>query len=148
MRIIHRPAVLADVDLLMLYMESFYAMFGYAINAAVTRVNVEHFITDPSLGYMEVIEAEGQAAGYIVVAFGYSFEFGGRIAVIDEFYITPEFRYQGIGRFILESVIDELASKGIHAVRLEVEETNQAALKLYGDCDFITHKRFLMTRWL
>jgi GNAT superfamily N-acetyltransferase len=36
--------------------------------------------------------------GYIVLAFGFSFETGGRNAFIDELYVAPEHRGKGIAR--------------------------------------------------
>lgn len=39
--------------------------------------------------------------GYLVLALGYSLEFGGRDAFIDEFFIMEEYRGKGIGKAVL-----------------------------------------------
>ncbi|HKP49074.1 MAG TPA: ribosomal protein S18-alanine N-acetyltransferase [Gemmatimonadales bacterium] len=45
--------------------------------------------------------------------------------------VAPERRRQGIGALLLESVLDDLRTRGVEAVFLEVRVSNQAAINLY-----------------
>lgn len=80
-----------------------------------------NFIT----GY--IIEFNGETAGYALIAFYASQEYGGKIALFDELYIKPAFRGQGIAKKVFKAV----ETSGIVACRLEAEPTNVRAIKLY-----------------
>lgn len=74
-----------------------------------------------------IINCDGKTAGYALVAYYASQEYGGKIALFDELYIKPGFRGHGIGKKAFEFV----EAGGVVAVRLEVEPTNTGAIKLY-----------------
>lgn len=74
-----------------------------------------------------IIEYEGETAGYALVAYYLSQEYGGKVAFFDELYIKPEYR----GRGIAKEVFAFVESSGAVACRLEVEPTNTRAIKLY-----------------
>jgi ribosomal-protein-alanine N-acetyltransferase len=52
-------------------------------------------------------------------------------AEILTFCVAPACRNMGLGRALLETAVKELRSAGIRQLFLEVEEGNEAALKLY-----------------
>lgn len=80
-----------------------------------------------------VIEDGGRLIGYLMVANGFSTEFGRRCAWIEDIYIKDEYRGRGIGSVCLEYI--EERYKG-HLLRLEVEEENGRALHVYRKCGF------------
>jgi GNAT superfamily N-acetyltransferase len=84
--------------------------------------------------------------GYIVLAFGFSFETGGRNAFIDELYVAPEHRGKGITRRALEFI--ERAAQGVKALHLEVSRDNYKALGLCDRAGYVNHDRYLMTKQL
>lgn len=45
--------------------------------------------------------------------------------------VSPEYQYQGLGRFMLDSMINELLSLGGEQISLEVRSGNQRAIDLY-----------------
>lgn len=82
--------------------------------------------------YLEgyVFETEAGLAGYSFVAKGYSTEAGGLNIQIEEVYIRPEARDQGIGGAFLDYLAAQY--RGIAArLRLEVEAENDRAMALY-----------------
>ena len=79
---------------------------------------------------------------------GYSLEFHGRDAFIDELYVVPEYRGRGIGSNVMRIVEDACRELGVRAVHLEVERDNPAARALYLRFGFKEHDRLLMTRWI
>lgn len=84
----------------------------------------------------------------MVLAFSFSFEFGGRDAFIDELYVEPEYRRRGLGARALQFVEEACLTLGVSAVHLEVTRKNDAALKLYRNAGFRDHDRYLMTKWI
>ena len=52
-------------------------------------------------------KAEGPIIGYVLLTLGFSIEYGGRDAFIDELYVMSDARSQGIGAAALEFVTGE-----------------------------------------
>lgn len=91
--------------------------------------------------------AEGQQIiGYIVMAFDYSLEYGGRNAWVDEFYIEKNSRGRGIGAQVLDFFERTAQEAGATAVHLEVNQGNKA-IDPYRRRGFEDHHRYLMTKW-
>jgi ribosomal protein S18 acetylase RimI-like enzyme len=82
------------------------------------------------------------------LTFGYSLEYQGRDAFIDELYIDVAHRNQGIGSKTLQFALAACRELDINAIHLEVEPTNAAGLSLYRRFGFEDHDRKLMTRWI
>lgn len=108
----------------------------------------EEFIQNESLGKFWVITLTGKVIGYIILTFGYSFEYGGRDAFIDELFLKQEFRNRGLGKLILESVEFYAIKHEVNAIHLEVEQSNEAANKLYLKTGFSESDRSLLTKTL
>lgn len=143
-----RSATTADLDILLDFMQQFYAIDQYTFDEQIARSALGTLIEDPSLGRVWVISKQ-EAIGYVVITFGYSLEFHGRDAMVDELFLTAPYRSQGIGTQTLEFVIEQCPHLGIHALHLEVEHTNEAGLTLYRNIGFRPHEhRYLMTRWV
>lgn len=135
-----------DIDLLTEFMQQFYAIDQYPFDEQTARQVLKTLIEDPSLGRLWRICLE-DAIGYIALTFGYSLEFHGRDATVDELYLTEPYRNQGIGTQTLQFVCEQCRHLGIHALHLEVEHTNEAGLALYRKMGFEPHaQRYLMTR--
>jgi ribosomal protein S18 acetylase RimI-like enzyme len=79
---------------------------------------------------------------------GFSFEFFGTDAFIDELYVLPQFRRRGFGLQAVKYLEAEANKLGVNAVHLEVDEGNDPAYELYRRMGFAHHDRFLMTKWL
>ena len=77
-----------------------------------------------------VCEKNSKTAGYILLALTYSNEAGGMVVWIDEIYVKPEFRSQGIGSELIDFVIDKYKDNAAR-FRLEITESNMGAKKLY-----------------
>ncbi len=80
-----------------------------------------------------VFEKEGKTAGYALLCKTWSQEAGGKTVWIDELYVLPEFRGQGIGHefFALLKEIEPAAR-----YRLETEPDNLRAKALYESLGF------------
>ncbi len=108
-----------------------------------------HFLLDhPERGRIWLLCVNEKPAGYIVLTLGFSFEYLGTDAFVDELYIAPEFRRRGFARRAMQFAEAEARKLGVNALHLEVDEGNEAAFELYRRCGFQDHNRFLMTKWL
>lgn len=109
---------------------------------------VRKFLASPDLGQAWVFFEDETPVGYIVLTFGYSFEYHGRDSFIDELYIEPSFRRQGIGKRAMQFVEERALELGVNVIHLEVDEGNDPAAELYRRAGFQERNRFLMTKWL
>jgi ribosomal protein S18 acetylase RimI-like enzyme len=86
--------------------------------------------------------------GYIVLTIGFSFEFHGHDAFIDELYVDADYRRRGFGRHAISFLEQKAREMGVNAIHLEVDRGNELASELYRRAGYEDHDRFLMTKWL
>lgn len=146
MNILFQKGNTADIEILLDMMASFNAIDGYLFNRDLTRQNLLEFLTNESLGRLWMIFSDDLIAGYVVLTFGFSFEYGGRDAFIDELYLKEEFRSKGIGSITMDFVVDEATKLGVRVIHLEVEKHNEKGSRLYIKKGFAGGNRMLLTR--
>ena len=78
---------------------------------------------------------DGDVAGYMLLAYTFSQEAGGKTAWIEEIYILPEFRSMGLGNELFDFIKAEI-EPDCARLRLEVEADNTRAKKLYKSLGF------------
>jgi ribosomal protein S18 acetylase RimI-like enzyme len=92
------------------------------------------------------MENDSVPVGYIAVSYTFSLEYFGRTAFIEDLYIKPEHRKQGLGRQALEVAEAECRKRGVLALHLEVEERNNPANTLYERFGFRAPDRKLLSK--
>jgi ribosomal protein S18 acetylase RimI-like enzyme len=107
---------------------------------------IDMLIAGDPVGRGWLIEMDGRVQGYIVVCLGFSVEYGGYDSFIDEFYVRPAFRRQGLGRAALAHAERYLRDHGVRTIHLEVDRRNDAARGLYRRLGFVDHARLLMSK--
>lgn len=143
-----RPAAAADVAALLPMIRALCEHDGTAFDEAAVGRALAQVIADESLGRVWVIEWGDAPAGYVVLTFGFSLEFGGRDAFVDELYVREEFRGRGLGRRAVELAERACRERGVGALHLEVERANTPAQELYRRAGFRDHDRYLLTKRL
>jgi ribosomal protein S18 acetylase RimI-like enzyme len=145
-----RPATKGDEGNLLRMMRSLAEQEpgAYYFDEPAVRSVLREFLADPSLGRAWILSEGTTTAGYIVLTLGYSFEYHGRDAFVDELYVEPQYRRRGIGRKAIEFVEEEARKMGVTALHLEVDHGNDQALELYQRAGYRDHDRYLMTKWL
>ncbi len=78
----------------------------------------------------------GAVVGYALVVFWFSLELEGRTALLDEFYLMPDYRGKGTGTSLLGQLELILQSQGVRWLRLEVDPVHGEAARLYERCGF------------
>jgi diamine N-acetyltransferase len=143
-----RVAAESDVATLLVFMRGYYAFDGHGFDEENARAALVRLLRDASLGRAWMIVDGEAAAGYVVICFGYSLEWLGRDAFIDELYLREEYRGQGWGRKAVEFVEGEARALGVTALHLEVVEENAAALEIYRRLGFREHKSTFLSKWI
>ncbi len=140
-------ANLSHLDLLMPLVRSYHRfeeieMSDDARLAAVTPLLGGNSLGDNSLGKVWLIKQANAVIGYVAVCFGYSIEFQGRDAFVDEFFLIESARRQGVGRQALNFVRSAAAELGIVALHLEVARSNTHARRFYETLGFTARDRY------
>jgi ribosomal protein S18 acetylase RimI-like enzyme len=143
-----RLATVDDEDLLIELMEEFYRVEHLPFEETIARRALKQILDNTLFGLIHLIGAEDAVAGYIVLTFGFSLEFHGRDALVDELYLREEFRRRGLGRAALEFIEGVCRNEGIEAIHLEVDRINVRAQEIYRRAGYRDHDRYLLTKWL
>jgi GNAT superfamily N-acetyltransferase len=143
-----REAAPDDADAIALLMRQYYAEAGYRFDDVDSRAALERLLADPGLGRVLVAQDTAGAVGYVVTTFGFSLEYRGRDAFVDELFVLPSHRGRGLGAAALKLVEQFCREVGVRALHLEAERDNPGAQLLYRGAGFVDHDRRLMTKLL
>ena len=125
-------------------MQDFYAIDNYPIDAETSKKLFQEFINDGKSGKAWLICSENEIVGYVILTFVFSFEYKGKIAFLDELYLSEKARGKGIGKKAIAFIQEEARKLQLKIIYLEVESHNENAQKLYLASDFTVHPRKLM----
>ena len=78
-----------------------------------------------------VLERAGEIVGYAIMSVAAA------EAHLLNLCVTPDFRRSGLGKTLLEFLLDQARALGAERIYLEVRPTNQAALGLYHNAGFV-----------
>ena len=130
-----RSMTLEDKSTVMEMMRVFYASPAVLSNGSeeIFINDIENCINDnPYLeGY--IVEDSNGIQGYAMIAKSFSTEFGKPCIWIEDLYIKDEYRGLGLGNMLMEFITKNYTDC---IFRLEVEEENERAIKLYKKCGF------------
>lgn len=148
MDIVFKIATTSDTEILVQLIREFHEVEHLAFEEDTISTLLAKLLHDESLGRVWLIQNSGEPIGYIILTFGYSLEFLGRDAIVDELYIREGHRGQGVGTRALQFVQDTCPALGVQALHLEVDRKNTTAQRLYRKVGFEDHDRYLMTQWI
>jgi GNAT superfamily N-acetyltransferase len=138
-----RIATLKDTDLLMPLVRAYHEFEGIDSSSQQRTDAIAPLLSEnPEFGRVWLIETKDGVVGYIALCFGYSIEFRGRDAFVDEFYLLESARGRGMGSMALEAIKLEAAQLGVRALHLEVARTNRGAERFYTSAGFTSRERF------
>lgn len=123
----------SDTEDLLRLMEGFVRVAHLPWDAARRRQNMAEF----TQGDIWLIVLDGKKIGYAVSVIGFSFEFGGRIAFIDEFYVEEGHRGKGVGGRTLDFIARHEAQQGSVVLLLEASDLESRLHDFYGKSGFV-----------
>ncbi len=127
-------------------MKMFYAIDRYPFDLERTEKNFHELIKNKSLGRIWLVKDDGVPIGYIILTFGFSMEYGGSDAFIDEFFLVEAYRGKGIGDQMMAYLLEQCQILKIKAIHLEVERHNKRGARLYLKNGFELNDRQLLTK--
>ncbi len=124
-----------DWELYRHYVDVFY--HTDAVNAPVPEENYRATFDEMmrSDAYVKgyIFECEESPCGFVLLSKTFSQEAGGVSVTIEEIYIDPEYRSRGMATEFFEWL---KAQPGIMRLRIEVEDDNEGAKRLYERMGF------------
>jgi ribosomal protein S18 acetylase RimI-like enzyme len=139
-----KPLEIVDIEIITKMMQDFYAIDNYPMDVEVAKKLFQEFISNEHLGKSWLMYSENEIVGYIILTFIFSFEYGGKIAFVDELFIKETARGKGFGKEAIQFIQREVPKLSLKLLYLEVEPHNENAQKLYLAHDFVIHNRKLM----
>ncbi len=136
-----------DITVVLALMQGFYAEENLHYNGAAASIAVSNLLADPGIGAVFLLrDSVGEPRGYFVVTLGYSLEFGGRYALLDELFLQPSARGQGAGKSALNVAESWAVSCKATTLRLEVNHHNKKARSIYLKSGFQDDQRDLLSK--
>lgn len=139
----------ADIEKLLPLVAAFHAEMGIDSSEDHRLNAIAPLLAGLPQGAIWLVGPRRAPVGYIAVSFGWSIEFGGMDAIIDELYIRPAVRKRGMGHEAVQSLAKALSEGGVRALHLEVDTTDETTQRFYARARFQIRDRYsLMTRML
>ena len=138
----------SSLGTLLRFIREYYLYEEQEFNENRTQGALKEVFTNSTLGKVWFIVLGEEIIGYLILTFGFSVEFGGRDAFMDEFYIREAYRGKGYGRKAVEFVEETARKLGVKAVHLEVSHKNLNSQTVYRKLGFKDRSHYLMTRLL
>lgn len=129
-------AKLEHLDKLVSLVAAYHAEEGIEQTDEARRNGITPLLDGIPHGVAYLIGPARAPIGYIILTFGWSVEFGGLDAFVDEIYVRPGVRGRGIATEALLAVPNALSGGGIKAIHIEVGRANEIAQKLYARAGF------------
>ena len=120
---------------------------GQKMSLRKIRRTVAELCSRPDRGGITIMRVGKAIAGYALVIYFWSNEYGGNIAHVDELYVRPQWRSRGIGGTCIEHVAGTEGKK-LKGIRLEVTPANERAFAFYSRHGFKPAKNRHMFRKL
>ncbi len=125
----------ADREMYYRYVDIFY--HTDVVNAPVPtenyRVTFDEMMRSDTYVTGYIFEDGGEPCGFVLLSRTFSQEAGGLSVTIEEIYIDPEHRSKGLATEFFEWLKSD---KSIMRLRLEVEDHNKGAMRLYERMGF------------
>lgn len=109
------------------------------------RGAIEGALEVPSRGRLLIVRDGDAVIGVAYLSFVWALEHGGQAAWLEELYVVPERRCDGVGTALLHAAFGVARLEGCKAIDLEVEASRDRVTSLYRREGFTAHSR---TRWV
>ncbi len=127
-----RAAGPADVPGLLPLVDEYWrfeSIAGFSARSITPLLN--RLLSQPELGAIWVADAGGQLLGYLIAVCVFSLEQQGLMAEIDEFFVVPGSRADGVGAALLAAAEDSLSRRGCVSLQLQLARDNSRARAFY-----------------
>ena len=140
-----RLAQSEDFPQLIAMVRDFYVEDQIPYIAERVEPGLQTLLEQPSCGAALLLLDGDSVVGYITLGWCFSIEQGGRFVLLDELYLVPAVRGQGLGRQALALAAQWARQQGAAVMRLEVNHHNARAKALYLSCGYADDQRDLLS---
>ena len=127
-----RPATRADVPRLFQLIQALaeYEKLSHAVTGNLESL-AEHLFGEPTYAEAILAELEGQAVGFALFFYNYSTFLTQPGTYLEDIFVLPEYRGQGIGKALLTYVAKQAVSRGCGRLEWSVLDWNTPAIAFY-----------------
>ena len=126
----------------------FYELTLEDLKSEKLKSTLAELLAHPKYGSVFLIKQNNNFIGYAILCFGFSLEYGGRDAFIDELFIREDFRNKKIGSEVIDYLCKYARTTGIKALHIEVKEKHKEAGRLYERKGFSVHSGNFLSKVL
>jgi ribosomal protein S18 acetylase RimI-like enzyme len=110
---------------------------GPANRAAIREAIVQRIVTDDLL----VAQADGDVVGFVMVTIeGGRYEEDGTTGLVENLYVAPDARRNGVGSALLTAAEERLADAGATVISIEAMAGNDGARAFYASHGYDPHR--------
>jgi ribosomal protein S18 acetylase RimI-like enzyme len=120
-------------------MSEFYAESSYALDRGWAEASFNQLLGDERRGAVWIAHRGAECVGHAVLALRHSMEFGGLAGVVDDLFVRPHHRRQGVASALLDALFETCRQLDVAAVHVEVGPDNTGALALYESFGLHAH---------
>ena len=145
-----RMASLSDVDDLQRLVSCFREVLGRNNpNDETLGGSLKKLLIGGDAEFFLIADDTFRAVGYIQQRYQYSLWLSGLEATLEDLYVSPDRRRQGMGIHLMQFAIERAKEKGCRAIKLDTNESNRSAIDLYLKLGFTSgSSRYSDTRQL
>ena len=136
----------SSLGTLLILIREYYSHDGREFSEERAQGALKGIFKNSTLGNIWLILWGEEVIGYLILTFGFSMEFGGRDASVDEFYIRDAYSRKELEGKVIEFAEATARKLGVKAIHLEVHHDNQNAQEVYRKLGFKDRSYDLMTR--
>lgn len=141
-----RPVSHDRLDPLLLLVSEYFAFEAIPFDPGTVRQAYAWLIDHPAWGGAFFAQADGEEAGYAVLALSFDAEFGGLVCLLTDLYLRPRFRNAGLGTQVLDLLEAQARAWGARALEAQVTSENRPAQEFYRRRGFEFLPRLPITR--
>ncbi len=131
------PACRADIPLLVEFLGGLFSIEkDFRPDPERQAAAIELILVNPRQATIYMIMAGDDAVGMVVLHTMIGTAEGGWVGKIQDFYIEPSFRRQGIGMRVIEELTAIAAAQSLKEIALLADKDNAPALRFYNACGF------------
>ena len=121
-----RPARPQDISRLCEFAEELLHKWDARTTASDAQRVYERVLKSPELGVILVAENEGALCGFTYACHEWRSEYGGETMDLVELFVEHSWRNRGVGRSLLDRLIEHARSRGIRRFTSQVHPGNAA----------------------
>ena len=103
---------------------------GFQGTPEKVTITLEQMINESAFFQCFIAEVDDKVVGFASFFFAY-YSWSGKALYLDDLFVKEEFRKQGIGKKLLEAVIDFAKSEKCKKIRWQVSKWNANAIEFY-----------------